>query len=1085
MAGHLQCALSCTTKAALGFGQLSDMFHVCGRYKHLHLAGLSEGISMTHAPASLRPRNLSSGPSRRTTPFCPISIALAAVAARAELRCSFETLRQRRGPPECNKTLARCAAMAEADHSPAQGRTVTGGATFAVWVAALIIPLYAIIAAQPAAAQTVETSPISVPPNLAGPVQPEIDITVPGAGFAQGVFAGTGGAVTLQGGSVTITGGEGVVPVFASGGMITGNNVNVSVNSRFSPALQADGLNSAGGVSPGVGEIIWSGGIITKTGDTAAGAIVARNGGTVAVSGTTMNVSQGVELSNGGVVTLNEVTMTGALFGVFAENAFGPAANTFTMNGGSLSAATPFNSGVSSVVSLGPTPVTFNVNGATVTSTSGTLVSVQNDSKVTINATNSTLTGNILIDDATDSTLNLTLNNTTLTGDVDDTGGTIINADINLANATDLWNVTGNTIIIGTLTNGGTINFPAPTGNPTLQSSYVTLTTTNYTVPPGAGGTIGLHTFLGADNSPSNQLIINGGTATGNTSLQVTNVGGPGAQTTQNGILLVNAINGATTDPFTLGNSELRAGSYDYRLFRGGLSGSDPNDYFLRSTFDVPPMPPPPPSPPLEEDVPGSTFPDEPPPQPLPPAVYPIIGPELATYGVVQPIARQMGITMLGTLQERIGDTLTLENAGPDAEGWGRSGWVRFFGQQIDNKYESFTDPSVDGRLFGVQAGFDILRASFIPGHRDVAGLYFAYGNSAMDVNGLVTNAAATGYVFTRTGTVNLYGYSGGVYWTHCGPSGWYLDAVVQGTAYSGNATTQFANLSTSGSGIITSLEAGYPIPLSLGPRFILEPQGQILWQHTSFSQANDGLGPVSLGSTSGATGRLGLRAQSTVVTQSGQVWQPYVRANLWQNWGGQATTTFGTEGVPLLQESTQLEFAAGLTFKYSPCLSFYAQAGYMFGIGGDTDGGRRQGAKGDIGLRLTFGAPPPPPPPAPVAVAAPAPAVARSYLVFFDWDKATLTDRARQIIREAANSSAHVQYTRIVVNGYTDTSGTPRYNQGLSMRRAQAVAGELVRDGVPASAISIRGYGQSNLLVPTGLGVREPQNRRVEIIMQ
>ena len=113
-----------------------------------------------------------------------------------------------------------------------------------------------------------------------------------------------------------------------------------------------------------------------------------------------------------------------------------------------------------------------------------------------------------------------------------------------------------------------------------------------------------------------------------------------------------------------------------------------------------------------------------------------------------------------------------------------------------------------------------------------------------------------------------------------------------------------------------------------------------------------------------------------------------------------------------------------------------------------------------------------------------PAPAVARSYLVFFDWDKADLTDRARQIVSEAAANSTKVQYTRIEVNGYTDTSGTPKYNQGLSVRRAKAVAAELVKDGVPEAAIAIQGFGETHLLVPTGPGVREPQNRRVEIII-
>jgi len=135
------------------------------------------------------------------------------------------------------------------------------------------------------------------------------------------------------------------------------------------------------------------------------------------------------------------------------------------------------------------------------------------------------------------------------------------------------------------------------------------------------------------------------------------------------------------------------------------------------------------------------------------------------------------------------------------------------------------------------------------------------------------------------------------------------------------------------------------------------------------------------------------------------------------------------------------------------------------------------------LGVRYAFNVAPPPPPPAPII--APAPAPARSYLVFFDWDKATLTDRARQIIHEAAENSTRVQYTRIESNGYTDTSGTPAYNQRLSVRRAQAVAAELVRDGVPREAITIQGFGETHLLVPPGPNVREPQNRRVEIIIR
>jgi outer membrane protein OmpA-like peptidoglycan-associated protein len=137
------------------------------------------------------------------------------------------------------------------------------------------------------------------------------------------------------------------------------------------------------------------------------------------------------------------------------------------------------------------------------------------------------------------------------------------------------------------------------------------------------------------------------------------------------------------------------------------------------------------------------------------------------------------------------------------------------------------------------------------------------------------------------------------------------------------------------------------------------------------------------------------------------------------------------------------------------------------------------------LGVRYAFNTAPPPPPPAPVVTAAPAPAPSRSYLVFFDWDRADLTARARQIVADAAANAARVQYTRIEVDGNADRSGTPQYNQGLSLRRAQTVAAELVKDGVQQSAINIQAFGDTRPLVPTAAGVREPQNRRVEIIIR
>jgi outer membrane protein OmpA-like peptidoglycan-associated protein len=132
------------------------------------------------------------------------------------------------------------------------------------------------------------------------------------------------------------------------------------------------------------------------------------------------------------------------------------------------------------------------------------------------------------------------------------------------------------------------------------------------------------------------------------------------------------------------------------------------------------------------------------------------------------------------------------------------------------------------------------------------------------------------------------------------------------------------------------------------------------------------------------------------------------------------------------------------------------------------------------FGVRYNFGRTA-----APVAPAAAAPAPARTFLVFFDWNRADLTARARQIIAEAAQARTRQAVTRIEVTGHTDTSGSAQYNQGLSVRRANTVAAELVRLGVPRNEITTRGVGESQLLVPTPDNTREPQNRRVEIVLR
>jgi hypothetical protein len=123
--------------------------------------------------------------------------------------------------------------------------------------------------------------------------------------------------------------------------------------------------------------------------------------------------------------------------------------------------------------------------------------------------------------------------------------------------------------------------------------------------------------------------------------------------------------------------------------------------------------------------------------------------------------------------------------------------------------------------------------------------------------------------------------------------------------------------------------------------------------------------------------------------------------------------------------------------------------------------------------------------PPQPAAPPPPETRPGVNFIVFFDFDRANLTAQAVTTIRQAAAAAKTQNRTRIGVTGHADRSGTDAYNMALSLRRANAVKDQLVREGIPAANITVVGRGESQPLVPTADGVREPQNRRVEIVLQ
>ena len=126
----------------------------------------------------------------------------------------------------------------------------------------------------------------------------------------------------------------------------------------------------------------------------------------------------------------------------------------------------------------------------------------------------------------------------------------------------------------------------------------------------------------------------------------------------------------------------------------------------------------------------------------------------------------------------------------------------------------------------------------------------------------------------------------------------------------------------------------------------------------------------------------------------------------------------------------------------------------------------------GAISLHAEAAPPPPPAPPPPV----------KTFIVFFDFDQSGLTDKALEVIAEAVHTAKANGFVKVMVTGHTDTVGSDDYNQALSIRRAESVKDEMVKEGLDGNGIAVDGKSFHDPLVTTGPDVREPQNRRAVI---
>jgi outer membrane autotransporter protein len=305
----------------------------------------------------------------------------------------------------------------------------------------------------------------------------------------------------------------------------------------------------------------------------------------------------------------------------------------------------------------------------------------------------------------------------------------------------------------------------------------------------------------------------------------------------------------------------------------------------------------------------------------LPTPLYRI---EVPLYAEIPSITRELGIEQIGTFHDRQGDPSLLNETGalPAA-------WSRVWGSHTSVSTATGVDPHFSGSTGGIQIGQDLYANTTASGHRNHYGFLLGTARASGDVSGF-----ALGMPAVQAGNLSIDAGSLGAYWTHIGPGGWYTDAVVIGSALTIKpSSNDGVSLTTRGRSVAGSIEAGLPIPLPAG--LSIEPQAQLIWQHVSIDDMNDGISSVAFQNPSSLAARLAVRMTSRM-EGLGALWQPYARVNLWRYFNAASQVSFdGTTTIPADSSATIADIETGVAVNLSARGSVFANVHYAMNVGG------------------------------------------------------------------------------------------------------------------------------------------------------